>query len=180
MVEMRLSCNALYERLVVYLPCQCWLWPVSLEDLEEPILQPPVQLLSECWVPPRAHPFESSSSQMSQAWPPCHLQTTGRSTGSWDIGAAHADGFSTPTSQAPVSSRQQSGTSAGMHDVQDASQGIELRPAKTNVLLGQYHMERSGQFVSVKPGRGFGSDKPRNSKWGTQLEDRGPVNRLHI
>ena len=31
-------------------------------------------------------------------------------------------------------------------------QGVELRPVKPNVLLGQYHTERSGQFVSATPG----------------------------
>ncbi|DBB00872.1 TPA: hypothetical protein ACH3X1_000791 [Trebouxia sp. C0004] len=92
------------------------------------------------------------------------VTSDGSSTGSWEIDAAHPDISSSPTSQMAathVSSRQQSVTSTGGHDVQDASevrQGIELRPAKANVLLGQYHMERSGQFVSAKPGRNMGPD----------------------
>lgn len=179
---MRINCTTLYERLHQYLPCQPWLWPVSLEDLEEPILHPPVQQLSDSWVPPRLAPFESSNK--SQEWPSCHLRTTGSSTGSWDIDAAHPDGYNSPTSQTPathISSRQQSVTTSGSHDVQDASEGIELRPTKANVLLGQYHMERSGQFVSAKPGRNMSPGRQYNSRrdvW--HLEDRGPSSRLCV
>ncbi|KAL0039000.1 hypothetical protein WJX77_004734 [Trebouxia sp. C0004] len=178
---MRINCTTLYERLYQYSPCQTWLWPVSLEDLKEPILQPPVYT-SDSWVPPRLAPFESSNK--SQEWPPRHLRTTGSSTGSWEIDAAHPDISSSPTSQMAathVSSRQQSVTSTGGHDVQDASEGIELRPAKANVLLGQYHMERSGQFVSAKPGRNMGPGTQHNSKrdeW--HFEDRGPSSRLRV
>ena len=49
----------------------------------------------------------------------------GSSTGSWDIDAAHPDGSSSPTSQMAathISSRQQSVTTTGSHDVQDASE----------------------------------------------------------
>lgn len=179
---MRINCTTVYERLHQYLLCQTWLWPVSLEDLEEPILQPPVQQLSDSWVPPRLAPFESSNK--SQEWPPRHLRTTGSSTGSWDIDAAHPNGSSSPTcdtAATQISSRQQSATTTGSHDVQDASEGIELRPTKANVLLGQYHMERSGQFVSAKPGRTMSPNRQHNSnrdEW--HLEDRGPSSRLRV
>ena len=32
-------------------------------------------------------------------------------------------------------------------------QGIELHRAASNILLGQFHMEKSGQFVAARPGR---------------------------
>ena len=53
----------------------------------------------------------------------------GSSTGSWDIDAAHPDGRSSPTSQTVatlMSSKQQSATTTGSHDVQDASEVRQL------------------------------------------------------
>ncbi len=44
------------------------------------------------------------------------------------------------------------------------------------MLLGQYHMERSGQFVSAKPGRNLSPGRQHRSMgdvW--HLEDRGPA-----
>ncbi|KAL3162207.1 hypothetical protein ABBQ32_009912 [Trebouxia sp. C0010 RCD-2024] len=148
---MGLSCTLLYERVSEFFPCQNWLWPMSQDALEEPILHPPVQTLSECWVPPRAFPSVHVHGPEGQARHIRQLQTPGSSDGSWDIDTACADGHSTPKFQV-MASRQHSGITTSSHDIEDASEGIELRPAKANVLLGQYHMERSGQFVASKPG----------------------------
>ena len=75
---MGLSCPALYERVLVYFPCHSWLWPVSQDNLEEPILQPPVQSLSECWVPPRAFTFEGDLPGIQgHSWHGRQLQSAG-------------------------------------------------------------------------------------------------------
>ncbi|KAL0047001.1 hypothetical protein WJX82_003862 [Trebouxia sp. C0006] len=128
--------------------------------------------------------FESDWTYLASDTANRKVALVGSSTGSWDIDAAHLDGCSSPTSQMAathISSRQQSATTTGSHDVQDASEGIELRPTKTNVLLGQYHMERSGQFVSAKPGLIMSQNRQHNSKrdeW--HLVDRGPSSRLRV
>ena len=76
--EMGLSCAALYERVSEYFPCQNWLWPVTQDDLEEPILQAPVQSLSDCCVPPRTVPYEVALPDSKQfSWHGRQLQKAG-------------------------------------------------------------------------------------------------------
>ncbi|KAL3147506.1 hypothetical protein ABBQ38_014561 [Trebouxia sp. C0009 RCD-2024] len=170
---MGLSCTSLYERVSGFFHCHNWLWPVSQDALEEPILQPPVQTLSECWVLPRAFTSAHLHEPKGQTWHVGQLKSPGSSDGSWDIDTACADGHSTPRFQV-MASRQHSGMTTSSHDIEDASEGIELRHAKANVLLGQYHMERSGQFVASKPGHHTRPGRQHTKKDRVfSLEDRG-------